>query len=168
MSTIGKIGIGIAIGVGTALAVDLIHLDIVKRRAWNYAQSLDKGRGIINLGAGPHRSSLAQEIAEAKRVAVNIDILPDGMPKFRQLDIQKGLPYPDKSFGVVWFSHLLEHLEDWESALREACRVADSVVVVLPHPLSLTGRLSPNHLHFFSYSDMERIEREFPNVKVFC
>jgi len=168
VNSAGKIGIGIASGVGTALTIDVIHQFVVKREAFAYAKTLANNKGIINLGAGPHRTLLAQEISESSEVAVNVDIAPDGMPKFLQLDIeQERVPFSDKEFGCAFMSHVLEHLDNWEFALSEGLRVADYVVVVLPHPLSLTGWLWPSHRQHFSLDKMRDMEKLLPNVKVF-
>lgn len=142
------------------------HL-VVKKRAFNYACSLVNSKGIINLGAGPHRTLLAQEIAESPEVVVNIDLILDGLPHFTQLDIQvEALPFSDKQFDCSFMSHVLEHLDDWQFALNEAIRVADSVVIVLPHPLSLLGWLNPEHKQHFGLRDIEEIE-QMCQVKIF-
>jgi len=40
---------------------------------------------------------------------INADRFPAD-PRVMQLDITRGIPYPDDTFGVVYHSHLLEHL----------------------------------------------------------
>ena len=42
------------------------------------------------------------------------------------------LPYPDKHFGAVIASHVIEHVDDPVAALRELHRVADEVFVLTP------------------------------------
>ena len=173
MNDTGKmVGVGILTGVisgiTSAVAIDLIRQDWVKKQAFEYAKRLSNGKGIINLGAGPHRTLLAQEISESPSVAANIDIAANGMPHFIQLDIEKEtLPFSDKQFGCAFMSHVLEHLDNWDFALSEAMRVADKVVVVLPHPLLPTGWLDPRHKQHFSFKDIGDIEL-LPTVKVFC
>ncbi|GAI92089.1 unnamed protein product, partial [marine sediment metagenome] len=61
---------------------------MTKDAAFEEAKSLSNGKGIINLGAGPHRTFLAQVIAESPEVLANIDIALDGMPHFLQLDME--------------------------------------------------------------------------------
>ena len=159
---------GVISGVTSAIAIDLIRQDWLKKQAFDYAKRLSNGKGIINLGAGPHRALLAQEISQSPAVAANIDIVANGMPHFMQLDIEKErLPFSDKQFGCSFMSHVLEHFDNWDFALSEAMRVADKVVVVLPHPLSLTGWLAPGHKQHFSFNDIREIEELLP-VKVFC
>lgn len=169
MKAISAIGIGVAtVVISTAIITSANHI-LTKKRAFNYARSLVREKGIINLGAGPHRTLLAQTIAASPEVAANLDIVPNGMPHFTQWDIEKGLlPFGDKAFDVAFASHVLEHLDDWEFALSEACRVADHVVVVLPHPLSIGNWLNLEHKQYFSREDIAGIERAFPNVKVLC
>lgn len=153
-------------GVGTTIAA-VRHIS-VKQQAFNYACNLVSEKGIINLGAGPHRTLLAQEIAASSEVVVNVDFVPDGLPNFIELDIDnEALPFADKQFDCSFMSHILEHLYNWEFALNEAIRVADSVVVVLPHPLSIAGWLHPDHKQHFGFRDIEVIQEIFPTVRVF-
>ncbi len=42
------------------------------------------------------------------------------------------IPFPDKHFGAVLASHVLEHVDDPDQALREWRRVADRVFVLVP------------------------------------
>jgi len=160
------------IGISSALAgsfiYDLIRQQSVKREAFKYAQSIAGKKGIINLGSGQGRSSLARLFASSPEVKVNIDITPNGVPGFRLYDLNK-VPYPfkDKEFGVVFASHLIEHLDNWYEAVKEMVRIADHVVIVLPHPLSPTGLLDPLHKNPFTKGDIQWLEERFPSLKVF-
>ena len=171
-------GIGTALGlfaVGTfgGLAVkyavcELGHLTVTKDAAFEEAKSLSNGKGIINIGCGPHRTYQAQVIAEQPEVLANLDITPNGMPHFLQLNIEtEPLPFGDKQFGAAFLSHVLEHLDNWQFALAEASRVADYVVVVLPHPGYFAGWLWPEHRQHFLRDDIERIVEIYPNVEVY-
>lgn len=156
---------------GLANFAMLIREPIVKVQAFEMAKSLVNGKGIINLGAGTGSWFLwsalsAQKIAESPQVALNVDIMPDGMPNFMELDLENPLPFGDKQFDVAFMSHVLEHLENWKVALDEAMRVADYVVVVLPYPFSLGNLLSPDHKQHFSFSDIKQM-RQLPNVMVY-
>jgi len=144
-----------------------IHTLRTKQQAFQKAKSLAGGKGVINLGAGPHRSFFAQRVAFSPEVRANIDIMPDGIPNFLRLDLEQ-TPYPwrDRQFSVCFASHVLEHLENWGGALIEMRRIADVVIVVLPHPFSLAGRLHPGHRQHFSFSEMQRL-RSYPNVFVY-
>lgn len=94
---------GVISGVTSALAIDLIQQYWTKKEAFVYAQKLANSKGIINLGAGPHRTLLAQEISLSTAVGANIDIAPDGMPHFIQLDIEtERLPFDDRQFGCAF------------------------------------------------------------------
>ena len=150
------------------VACELIHLTATKEVAFEEAKRHSNGKGIINLGAGPHRTYQAQIIAEAPEILSNIDITPNGMPHFLQLDIEtEPLPCGDKQFGCAFASHILEHLNNWQFALSEMVRVADYVVVVLPHPAYFSGWLAPEHRQHFSRDDIEGIVGLYPNVEVY-
>jgi len=169
MAKVGSIILGSVISlIGTYALRDFLHLATTKATAFEHARQLANGKGIINLGAGPHRTFGAQIIAEAPEVLANIDIALDGMPHFIQLDIEREvLPFADKQFGCAFASHVLEHLDNWSFALEEACRVADYVVVVLPHPAYFSGWLWPGHRRHFSRDDMHEMAQLSPNVVVY-
>ncbi len=139
-----------------------------KQYAFEEARRLSQGKGIVNIGAGPHRLFGAQDIAREPEVLVNVDIALDGMPNFIQLDIERDiLPFTDKQFGCAFASHVIEHLDNWQFALEEACRVADYAVVVLPHPCSFGGWLSLEHKQHFSIDDIDKMTNLYPNVTIY-
>jgi len=156
--------LGGAAGLAGAYALsDYLNVGATKDLAFERAVELSNGRGIINLGAGPHRFNQSHVIAEAPEVLANVDAVLDGLPHFVHLDIEREpLPFADKSFGCAFASHVLEHLDNWQFALAEASRVADHVVVVLPHPDSLSGLLSPEHKQHFSVDDIMRMSEIYP------
>lgn len=147
---------------------DFLHQTITRKAAFEHARELSNGKGIVNIGAGPHRTYQAQIIAEAPETMANIDIAPNGMPHFIQLDIETDrLPFADKQFGCAFLSHILEHLDNWQLALDEASRVADYAVVVLPHPAYFSGWLIPAHRQHFSVDDINEMAGLYPNVVVY-
>ena len=173
MAGIGKALELFAVGAFGSLAVkyvacDLLHMTVTKEAAFEEAKRLSNGKGIINLGAGPHRTFGAQIIAEAPEILSNIDIALNGMPHFLQLDIEREpLPFGDKQFGCAFLSHVVEHLDNWQFALAEASRVADYVVVVLPDPVYFSGWLAPEHKQHFSRDEIYEIAQLYPNVVVY-
>ena len=159
---------GLVSALGACAFFDFFHMTVTKDVAFKEAKRLSNGKGIINLGAGPHRTCQAQIIAESPEVLANIDIAPDGIPHFLQLDIETdSLPFSDKQFGVAFLSHVLEHLGNWRFALNEARRVSDYVVVVLPHPAYFSGWLAPEHRQHFSVDDINAIAQLYPNVLIY-
>ena len=154
--------------VGGLTLRDIIHVVIAKTAAFEKAKELSNGKGIVNIGAGPHRTYQAQMIAESPSIMANIDIAANGIPRFIQLDIEaEHLPFSDKQFGVAFLSHILEHLDNWQFALEEAIRVADYVVVVLPHPAYFSGWLDPQHKQHFSRDEIDEIVQFYPNVEIY-
>ena len=61
----------------------------------------------------------------------------------------RDIPYPDKTFGVTFNEHVLEHLHtagDVEAAISECVRVADKTVLLCPSPYSIYASLfCPTH-----------------------
>lgn len=108
-----------------------------------------------NIGSGSRRAPGNLEIAYHPLVVANIDLEPEDVPNFVQADVEKPLPFEDRQFGCVFASHVVEHLVNPDNALDEFTRIGDWVVVVLPHPLSLLGKLAHGHRHFFSLDDMK-------------
>jgi len=107
---------------GTYIVRDFLHLMATKEAAFEKAREISNGKGIINLGCGPHRTFMSQVIAESPEVLANIDVAMDGMPRFLQLDMEREpLPFGDKQFGYAFASHVLEHLSKCKSA-TEYCR----------------------------------------------
>lgn len=163
------IGLGALVSVlGACVLGEVVHLTTTKDIAFEEAIRLSRGRGIINLGAGPHRWPQSQVIAWSPEVLANIDISVDGLPHFVELDIETAcLPFADKQFGVAFMSHVLEHLDNWQFALAEALRVADYVVVVLPHPQYFSGWLSPEHRQWFTMDEIDELAQLYPDVAVY-
>jgi len=163
------LGLGALVSVlGACVLGDVIHMATTKDIAFEEAIRLSRGRGIINLGAGPHRTSQSQLLAWSPEVQANIDVALDGLPHFLLLDIEReALPFADKQFGCAFASHVLEHLDNWQFALAEASRVADFVVVVLPHPQYFSGWLSPEHRQFFTMDEIAELAQLYPNVVVY-
>lgn len=163
-----KVAALVAAVAGYGAVAGIRHIE-VKRTAFNYAKEFVDGKGVINLGAGPYRGLLADEIGNSPEVVANVDIVPDGLPNLTPLDIETDhLPWPDKTFDCAFMSHVLEHLSDWQYTLDEAVRVADHVVVVLPHPLSVASWFNHQHKQHFNLRDIRCIEAMYPTVKVFC
>jgi len=154
--------------VGACAAADIFHVVTTKETAFEEAKRLSNGKGIINIGAGPNRTFGAQVVAWDPEVVVNIDIGPDGLPNFIQLDVEsEPLPFADNQFGVAYCSHVLEHLDNWQFCLDEMVRVADYVVIVLPDPVYFSGWIDPEHKQHFSIDDIAQILKLYPNVVVY-
>jgi len=65
------------------------------------------------------------------------------------------LPFADKAFGAVFFSHVLEHLpttDDAKRALEEMKRVADTVFIAYPSKQSIAGWIVRDH-HLWVWQD---------------
>ncbi|MBZ1348612.1 MAG: class I SAM-dependent methyltransferase [Candidatus Nealsonbacteria bacterium] len=157
----------IVIVIASWIILGFAYQDIVKRQAFQHARKLTKEKGILNAGSGSSRSLTAKRIASSPLVRVNIDISCKETPHCLQGDLNKKLPFPDKSFDVYYISHVLEHLNNPETAMREAQRVADWVIVVLPPKWAITNWLDPDHKRIYSKRDIKILEKKYPGIKVF-
>lgn len=156
----------IAAGCAYSGTIGLNFFD-TKRASLARVGELVNSKGVINLGSGCYRSAFAAYVCNLEFVKVNID-LADGSPKMLVADLESCyLPFGEKEFDVAYACHVLEHLNNWQGALDEWCRIADHVIVALPHPLSIFGRLYTEHKQHFSPADMEYMSQHWPSVEVF-
>jgi SAM-dependent methyltransferase len=96
------------------------------------------GARVLDVGGG-HAQLAPPLVAHGYRVTVvgseevcreRLDrSLPPGSFDFRACDLLD-LPFPDRSFDVVLAFRLLAHLERWQDAVAEMCRVADKALIV--------------------------------------
>lgn len=115
-----------------------------------------RGKPVLNVGAGTPGSSLRVALFGPTLWGdVNMDI---AAPKCacRPDNVCYGdahvIPYPDKHFGACIASHVVEHLDDPEAALREMHRVADKVYAITPKWWAPHTWLHPGHQWFVSSS----------------
>jgi len=80
---------------------------------------------------------------------INLDIVPREVPRFVRGDIQNLHMFTDRQFGAVYASHVLEHVEDPDTALYELHRVADAVFVITPLLIFPWAWLHPEHRWVF-------------------
>jgi len=113
-----------------------VYQQVEKQKAFNeaYAYAEQVKKPVLNAGCGslpPYGD-------------VNLDVVPKSVPNFVLGDIED-MPFEDKEFASCVASHVLEHTNDPEKALRECERVADRVWIIEP-PLWDSGTwLTPTH-----------------------
>jgi len=112
----------------------LIRPDQIAEEAKQEARRRQKP--ILNIGAGTNESSLrAFLFGPTLWGDVNLDIAAKpGIPSPQKVVYGNiyNIPFPDKYFGSVVASHVVEHLENPKEAIDELYRVADSVYVITP------------------------------------
>ena len=113
-----------------------------------------RGKPLLNVGAGTPRSSLATFLFGPRLCGdVNMDISATEpvctAENVCHGDIQ-AIPYPDKTFGAAFASHVVEHVDDPRKALAELARVADEVFVVVPRWWAPHTWLHPGHRWYIS------------------
>jgi SAM-dependent methyltransferase len=98
------------------------------------------GKPLLNAGCG---------VAYAEMSDVNLDIDRKAVPNFVLGDIQNLRMFGDKYFGAAYASHVIEHVEKPEAALRELSRVAEEVFIITPLPIWPSAWLDPSHKWIF-------------------
>lgn len=112
------------------------------------ARARQLGKPLLNAGCGTIKpiGGFPRAIKESN---VNLDIVPQGVPRFTLASIEN-IPYPDKYFGAVFCCHVLEHIDNLERGLRELDRVADSVYAVVPRAIWPSSWLHGGHKRVFT------------------
>ena len=123
-------------------AIQRTTRELFQQYAWDLAckDARDKSLHIVELGGG---------INPKPGCEINID-LEEGNVKH---DLNLGIPLPDNSVGVIWASHILEHLHDKHKILSEIHRVlADGGWAFIQVP-STDGRgafQDPTHVSYWN------------------
>lgn len=113
--------------------------NVVYKQALKHARELGKPLVVVGGEKGRHGTG-----------DLCIDIDPKSCrnaPAFMLADI-RSIPMPNKWAGVVFASHVLEHLptvRDAQIAFAELLRISDFVYVVSPHKWNPTAWLHPGH-----------------------
>ena len=111
------------------------------------------GKPLLNAGCGSAYAELSD---------VNLDIDRKAVPNFVLGDIQNMWMFRNKQFGAAYASHVIEHVEKPEAALRELTRVAEEVFVITPLPIWPSAWLDPDHKWiFWGSKKIGRIPRFF-------
>jgi len=143
-----------AAGVGLSFVAATYVVDVNIRRgtaakeAREYADSV--GKPMLNVGAGTAGTALFGATTYGD---VNCDIgnqdSCDVNPQACHCDITDMSQFPDKHFGSVLASHVVEHVVDYKAALAELHRVADKVFIITPSWWALHTWLYPDHKWYF-------------------
>jgi ubiquinone/menaquinone biosynthesis C-methylase UbiE len=107
----------------------------------------------LNIGCGYNKKKGFINIDKAKHVN------PD-----KVVDIEKGLPFPEKAFEYIYSEHCLEHIEpqNWRFVLNEICRIAkNNCILELKLPFDNLGqRTNADHFRTFSWHSFDQFSEE--------
>ena len=98
--------------------------------------SLKLNRPLVNYGCGETEPFISQS-------DLNLDVEPRDAPNFELIPIGGRIPLPDNS-GVVYASHVLEHVDNLNQVLKDMMRVGPTFIV-LPPWWSLGNWINPKH-----------------------
>lgn len=115
------------------------HDSAGKRIAFSFVPD-GHGKSALDIGC---RDGYWSERLKEKGYAVSaLDLEPMYVGALTH-DVEDGLPYPDKSFDLIWCTEVIEHLRNPETLLREVERV------VLPGGIAIFT--TPNSHWWFYY-----------------
>ena len=122
-------------------------LELLKKNQNNW-KILDIG---CNLDAVPYAQTVADEINFSKFYEDKKFVLIDN----------KKLPFKDKEFDFVYASHVIEHVEDVLTFIKELQRISKQGYIELPSMLEDNIILSDNsikdHKWYFQFDDVQKI-----------
>jgi SAM-dependent methyltransferase len=109
--------------------LDLAHIDATRQeelqRVLDRHSNLFAGKDLLEIGSGT--GGQLKHLANICRSAVGIEVADSFYAPHRVAQIQEydglHLPFPDRSFDVVFSSHVLEHIKDEETVHSEMQRV---------------------------------------------
>jgi SAM-dependent methyltransferase len=145
----------------------LIALDLVPEAV---------GQSALDVGC---REGIQSEWLERRGYKVTSIDIERRYSRCQVVDVNRGLPFPDASFDLIWCSEVIEHLDSPETFVRECNRTlrpGGKLVLTTPNSafwLYPVARLfgmtpkdlqHPGHLHFFSIDDVRRL---FPGARLY-
>ncbi|MDD2889220.1 MAG: methyltransferase domain-containing protein [bacterium] len=78
-------------------------------------------------------------------------------------NIENGLPFKSNVFDTILCKHVLEHLNDFMSAMDDLHRILKNngvLDVVVPYCSSVNAYADPTHKRFFAYKTMDCFEKD--------
>ena len=126
---------------------------------------LIQGQKILDIGCGS--GHFVDTLIKNNYLAVGIDIIPEFIElaqkkyqgKFLTADACK-LPFKNKEFNTVFIRNVLEHIKDDKKALKEALRVGEKIIVIVPH--TTPKELKIRGLIFSHYQDKSHLRTYTP------
>lgn len=124
------------------------------------ASTLDVGCGDGALLCELHRRGFGGRLAgvEISAAAVAIARRREQIDSVEPFDGQS-LAYPDGSYDLGVLCHVLEHVPDPASLLREVARVCRAVVIEVPLEANLSARRSSKRRHAAEVGHLQRLDR---------
>jgi len=124
---------------------------------------------VLDAGCGLHpRGDVNVDLfldSTHRRRGKGASLTPSRIPNFVKADIRDMPMFPDRFFPVVRCHHVVEHIPDWWTALKELWRITDEHLIIevssrywLPFPKL---RRSPHHVSNF---DNQTLRAAIPKV----
>lgn len=136
------------------------------------------GHGRLALDLGCRDGCWSKRLEGLGYEVVAADLMPN-YEKAIVVDVNKTLEFKDRTFDLVWFSEVIEHLENPTFSLNEVKRIlkpGGKLILTTPNSKFWLFRLfellkvpiedlqNPEHKHFFSYNQIKNL---LPESKIF-
>lgn len=118
---------------------------------------------VLEIGTGPGR--LSSEIVKRDLCFTGIDISEEMLracrqrigpePNLLQLDVSKGLPFPDESFDYIYSIRVLKYVHNFPQILNDIYRVlrhGGTFLFSMPNKLSINALQMRQHLEYHRYN----------------
>jgi SAM-dependent methyltransferase len=122
---------------------------------------------LVEIGCGDGALLAELERRDAAAVLAGFDVSEEAVRAARarglkQVDAFDGrrLPVDDDAFDAALLSHVLEHVDDPPALLREAARVAPTVVVEVPLEASVSGRRAARREQSDAIGHVQTLDRK--------
>jgi SAM-dependent methyltransferase len=161
--------------------VDLLNEHMAR---YTFASRLARGKRVLDAGCGAGYGSA--ELARTAERVTGVDVAAEAVEYARRnyeaanLSFEQAsctaLPFADGSFDLVVGFEVIEHLEDWQTFLKEVLRVltpTGQFIVSTPNKLYYTESrgdqgANPFHVHEFEFEEFRsELQAVFPNVSLF-
>jgi len=162
-----------------------IPIDIGQEKVADYTKAklialelAGQGEGKLALDVGCGRGVWSEKLKQKKFKVISVDHQKQ-YKECQTVDVNKGLPFGDSTFDLVWAAEVIEHLDSPQESIKEFNRVLKyngKLIVTTPNsyfclmrPFHWVG-VRPNklqnadHKHFFKLKDIKKL---FPQTKIY-
>jgi ubiquinone/menaquinone biosynthesis C-methylase UbiE len=109
--------------------LNFAHIDTTRKEELQYVldryRDLFTGKDLLEIGSGTGRQ--LKTLSHICKSAIGIEVADSLYAPLRVMDIRdydgENIPFPDRSFDVIFSSHVLEHIRNEHAVYREMHRV---------------------------------------------
>ncbi len=135
-------------------------------KCWKEIFKRIKGNSVLDVGCGGGISLALMKVFNPGLEVYGIDGEHNPIWAARRLIVKKGaanmLQFPDKGIDTVYTSHVLEHLDDVYSAIKECARVANRRMIHVVPDGDVEGKnFGTPHKHVFNRINFKELFSDY-------